>query len=93
MRPFIKTRLDFVTNSSSSSFVISKKHLTEEQLEMIRDHSIIGEQLGLECAEEPWQIEENDMFISGYTWMDNFDIGKLFEIYGIPDEIIEWRYF
>ena len=44
---------------------------------MIRDHSIIGEQLGLECVEEPWQIEENDMFIIGYTWVDNFDIGKL----------------
>ena len=89
----MQIRLDFVTNSSSSSFVISKKHLTEEQLEMIRDHSIIGEQLGLECVEEPWQIEENDMFIIGYTWVDNFDIGKLFEIYGIPDEVIEWGYF
>lgn len=48
----MKIRKDFVTNSSSSSFIISKKYLTEEQLEAIRNHSKIGERLGLKCAEE-----------------------------------------
>lgn len=86
----MKIRKDFVTNSSSSSFIISKKCLTEEQLEAIRNHSKIGERLGLECAEEAWSIEENDISIWGYTWIDNFDIGKIFEIYGIPNEVIKW---
>lgn len=34
----MKYRSSFVTNSSSSSFVISKEHLTPLQIELIRSH-------------------------------------------------------
>jgi hypothetical protein len=37
----MKIRNGFVSNSSSSSFVIGKEHLTEEQLLKIREHSAI----------------------------------------------------
>lgn len=30
------------------------------------------------------------MFIRGYTWMDNFDIGEIFDIYKIPKRIVIW---
>lgn len=86
----MKIRTDFVTNSSSSSFIICKKNLTNDQIEAIRNHSKLGQKLDLKWAEEAWSIEENDLFITGSTWMDNFDISELFKIIGIHKEGIKW---
>jgi hypothetical protein len=41
-----KIKTDHVTNSSSSSFIVSKKDLTEEQIEKIRNHVEYSEQFG-----------------------------------------------
>jgi hypothetical protein len=68
-----------VTNSSSSSFLICKKNLLDDQIEAIRQHSELGERMGLLYAEEAWNIEENDLFITGYTSMDNFDFFEFLE--------------
>lgn len=89
LRP-MKIRKDFVTNSSSSSFLICKKYLDDKQIDAIRNHSELGERLGLMCAEEAWNIKENDMFITGYTCMDNYDIGELFKICGINSQVVTW---
>ena len=43
----MKIRTDFVTNSSSSSFVISKKVLDAEQLEAIINHRQFAEEHNL----------------------------------------------
>lgn len=86
----MKIRTDFVTNSSSSSFIICKKYLTDEQIKAIENHSKLGQKLDLKWAEEAWNIEENDLFITGYTWMDNFDISELFKIIGINSKVISW---
>ena len=75
----MKIRRDFVTNSSSSSFIINKRHLDGDQIEAIRRHGEIGAALGLRCADEKWYIEENDMYIGGYTSMDNFDMREFLE--------------
>lgn len=53
----MKTRSDYVTNSSSSSFIISKKYLDEEQVEAIKNHRVLAERLGLDNFDDPWDIE------------------------------------
>lgn len=75
----MKIRTDFVTNSSSSSFIISKKYLDEDQIEAIRCHGELGEKLGLSCCSDTWDISENENYITGYTWMDNFSMYDFLE--------------
>lgn len=86
----MKTRNDFVTNSSSSSFLICKANLTTKQIKAICNHSELGEKLNLPYSEDAWHINESEHFISGYTDLDNFYIADLFDIIGISDNIISW---
>ena len=87
----MKYRKDFVTNSSSSSFIIAKKCLAEDQLEAIRKHEILGEKLGIDYSHtDPWRIEENEDFITGYTDMDNFSFEEFFEKIGVNSKSIHW---
>ncbi|WP_097005350.1 hypothetical protein [Lacrimispora amygdalina] len=84
----MKFRADFVTNSSSSSFLICKKNLSDNQIKAINNHSELGKKLGLSYAEEEWSIDESDNFISGHTGMDNFQISELFDIIGVSNSVI-----
>ena len=76
----MKKRTDFVTNSSSSSFVIEKKNLDADQLSAIRMHAALGDKLGLPYAiTDQWEITENDAYISGFTVVDNFSFEDFFK--------------
>lgn len=86
----MKVRRDFVTNSSSSSFIISKKCLDEDQIEAIRNHGILGEKLGLEYCDETWYISENNNYITGDTFMDNFDMEEFLEKIGVKSKNVNW---
>ena len=86
----MKIRIDFVTNSSSSSFTIRKKTLSEKQIQAIWNHSALGERLNLDYSDESWQITETDEFITGETIMDNFDMRELFDIIGIRQTQVTW---
>jgi hypothetical protein len=88
----MKVRVGFVSNSSSSSFLINKKHLTARQIELIKDHLIYGKQLGIQYCDEynEWEIREYDNMIGGDTMMDNFDMHYYLEEIGIADEHIKW---
>ena len=89
----MKYRLDFVTNSSSSSFIIAKKYLDKDQINAINLHSELGEQLGLDHYKDFWTIDENETFISGYTYLDNFDFYEFLTKIDVDMDKVEWNDF
>jgi len=96
----MKTRLNFVSNSSSSSFIISKDKLTDLQIMMIKDHIEMAQKikevnpdldLGYIDEREAWTIEEDENNIKGYTYMDNFDMEEfLTNVVKVNQNDIEW---
>lgn len=96
----MRTRNGFVSNSSSSSFVIVKAHLSPLQLEQIRNHMDVarkGMRASMEYLDQlssfdEWSIEEDDFVIKGSTWMDNFEMDEFLKLIGVPEEKIEWTW-
>jgi len=87
----MKIRHGFVSNSSSSSFVIKKELLTKLQLYAIRNHMKVAEEMieGFFVRDQDaWTITETDKIIRGYTSMDNFDMYELFDELLIPRRFI-----
>ena len=86
--------IDFITNSSSASFIILKKHLTDVQLQIIRNHIevaiIIAENEGYEIYAHDWAITESSTKIRGYTPMDNFDMLWFLDKIGINKDYINY---
>lgn len=64
-------RLGFVSNSSSSSFVIPKKYLTEDDNEIIENHMYDGDT----------EIHESEHYLYGTFSMHNICLANLFKKY------------
>jgi hypothetical protein len=97
----MKTRNSFVSNSSSSSFVLRKRFLTEEQIAKIRNHieeaKKLNEILPLDkqfyiSKDSEWNIEEAEEFIVAETFMDSFDMRRFVDDYLKidPTAIFSW---
>jgi hypothetical protein len=88
----MKIRLSFVSNSSSSSFIISKRNLSNSQIRDIFNHSSVAEQINLregktvfdntECS---WSVYDNEDEIKLFTDMDNFDMEEFLEYIGVSE--------
>jgi len=91
----VKKRFGFISNSSSSSFVIKLHDLSGEQLHQVMSPDYTSQNCGTEegfsCA---WSIhiDTDKGVVEGYTGMDNFDMDKYFEEIGIPNSVVTWEY-
>jgi hypothetical protein len=97
----MRFREGFVSNSSSSSFVLKKKDLKKFQICAIKYHMEFGKLLGLECTDHEcnkWEIygikDDNSKTITLSTSMTNFDMREFLKKIGVPDEVVpeeeEW---
>jgi hypothetical protein len=99
----MKTRNGFVSNSSSSSFVLLKDAITLEQKDMILNcEEWIDKFIKLEALpgdlkdkfeyydSDPWRLEEHEDYIFGETSMDNFSMGDYLNYIKINNKYISW---
>lgn len=87
----MKIRNGFVSNSSSSSFVISSDKVTAKQLYKIINHCDWGKMKGVGTYyDDPWHIEVDENEIRGETSMDNFNMREFLEYIEINKDDIEW---
>jgi len=90
----MKIKLDHVTNSSSASFTILKRNLTDLQILFIKNHievaKVLSEDLKYEIYDDPWRIINDGKYIIGQTMMDNFDMLWFLRTIGVEDKVIEY---
>ena len=72
----MKIRSGFVSNSSSSSFVINLDDLSANQFHKIENHH-------KEAKNDAWNIEVKDNQLKGSTIMNNFNICSFLEKIGV----------
>ena len=90
----MKRRTGFVSNSSSSSFIIGNSKLTLGQIDDIVRHSVVAKERmpEIEWPDDYWSIEVSFDYVKGSTMMDNFDMYKFLENIGVAEDDIEWEH-
>jgi len=86
----MKIRKGFVSNSSSSSFVINLENLTASQLQKILDLPN-SQSLNHLWSAEPWVLEVKEEKLTGYTFLDNFDMHVYLAEIGVNLDKVKWE--
>jgi hypothetical protein len=94
----MKIRQGFVSNSSSSSFVIPLNAITADQKDKIYNHLKEGKKLKMYCCTgsypcttfDQWKIFEEDGNLIGATIQDNFDMDAFFGLIGLNPKEAKW---
>ena len=90
----MKIRSGFVSNSSSSSFVIPKDKITALQLDQIVNHIEEGKKYNMDCCDDGsywnWDINTNGHVVCGDTLMDNFDMREFLNYIGVDPNVVRW---
>ena len=101
----MKTRNGFVSNSSSSSFILLRDILSEKQFDMIVDYEEwvkffieLDQKKGspeklndrFSYYDDSWRIVVNDDYIFGETSMDNFSMYDYFDFIGVDQDFVSW---
>lgn len=88
----MKIRQGFVSNSSSSSFVILKDNLTPEMISHIENHIEYAKenfhQFSYADEDDSWSVNEKGRTIELYTYLDNFDMHEFLILLGVPEDDI-----
>lgn len=88
----MKIRQGFVSNSSSSSFTISKDDITNKQLKQIISHKVVCKRYAMFCSDgEEWEIIDHGKVVTGFTYMDNFNMEHFLRAIGVSDNVIKWH--
>ena len=83
----MKHRLGFVSNSSSSSFIIYRRYISDIMLDKISEHVKV-----VKNVVDAWSIEVEEDIVRCWTDMDNFDlVNYVIKIVGVPEEAIEYE--
>lgn len=89
----MKMRSDFVTNSSSSSFLIAKKYLDKDQIDAIHHHIEMMTEMKMideSLKDDEWDIDETDDFISGFTSSDDLPMENFLQKIQVAECVVTW---
>ena len=89
----MKVRQGFVSNSSSSSFVVAKAYLSKDQIERLNTLCLTS----VGPYHDTWTINEDEYNVRGFTCMNNnmHDEGGLedwMQKSGFPMGAVVWEY-
>ena len=89
----MKYKIGFISNSSSSSFVIDINNITLKQYWRLINYSQAAPKIELKCDkwDMGWIITLSERSVVGSTSMDDFDMYAFLCKIGIPNDSIEWN--